>query len=388
MATRRKWLKRILIGLAGFISLPLAGIAFVVAWEWTYIDRLRRHPERLILDVDWYEPQETIPGGNGEPLPRATPEETTIRPEALEEAASIAESKNSSAVMIVHNGKVVLEKHWHGHKPGDRTNSASMAKTITSLLIGTAIEQGKIKSIDESASTWIPAWRNDELRDITLRHLLTMHSGIEPEGQYEDPFSNACYIVFGTDLPYLVDSAVRVHPPGEVYDYNNICFQSLGAVIEAATGKRYAEYLSECLWKPLGNSDGAVWLDKPGGCARTYGFIFAGIEDWARIGLMLMNDGVWNGRQIVSKWYLDEMLKPSPKAGYYGFGIWKAADDLPVDEEDTPFLDKDLFWLDGHSKQRVYVSRARKLVIVRVGENGKDWDEAALTNAAIRGLSP
>ena len=163
----------------------MAALAVLAVRERTYISRLWHHPKNLITEVAWYVPREPVAGGGGVPLPRATPGETRVSASALEEAAQIADAKNASALLVVHGGKVVLERHWHGHRPHDPTNSASMAKTITSLLVGIAVGEGKIKSLDEPAATWIPAWRDDDRRKITLRHLLQMHAGLTPMGEYD-----------------------------------------------------------------------------------------------------------------------------------------------------------------------------------------------------------
>jgi CubicO group peptidase (beta-lactamase class C family) len=286
----------------------------------------------------------------------------------------------------VHDDRVVLERHWRGHRPGDWTNSASMAKTITALLIGIALDEGKIRSLDDPASQWLTAWQADARRKITLRHLLQMHAGLKPMGAYEEPFSDASYLALGTDLRYIVDNVAVVEEPGRRFDYNNLNFQALGFVLEAATGRRYAELLSEKLWKPLGAGDSAVWLDRDGGSARTFGYLFATTTDWAKVGLLLLHDGIWDGRQIVSREFLRALITPSPTEPFYGLGIWlERADRMCIDAE-GPFLGDGIFYLDGHSKQRVYVVPAQRLVVVRVGENARGWDESALVNAVLRGL--
>ena len=335
----------------------------------------------------WYVPKEKVPGGGGVPLPVAPPEAITIDPAALEDAARLADAKNSSALLVVHEDRVVLERHWRGHQPGDWTNSASMAKTITALLIGIARDEGQIHSLDAPASEWLPAWRSDARRKITLRHLLQMHAGLKPMGAYEEPFSDASYLALGTDMRYVVDHVEVVEEPGRRFDYNNVNFQALGFVLEAATGRRYAEYLSEKLWKPLGAGDAALWLDREGGSARTFGYLFATTADWAKVGLLLLHHGMWDGRQIVSREFLQELITPSPTEPFYGLGIWlERADRMAMDAE-GPFLADGIFYLDGHSKQRVYVVPAQRLVVVRVGENARGWDESALVNAVLRGLA-
>ena len=106
-------------------------------------------------------------------------------------------------------------------------------------------------------------------------------------------------------------------------------------------------------------------------------------EDWAKLGLLLLYDGEWNGRQIVPRSYLKEMLRPSPTEPVYALGIWLANNEHQAKEEEQPFEAPGIFYLDGHSKQRAYIVPGKDLVIVRVGENGRGWDEAALPNAVL-----
>src|SRR4051812_11363207 len=164
---KRPDLKRIALILAGLALLAVVALGIIIASEWTYISRMRSHPANSILDVAWYQPKEAVPGVD-DPVP--LPVAKGIAPDAFAEAARVAESKNAAALLVVHKGRVVLERHWHGYKPGDQTNSASMAKTITALLIGIAVGERKIASIDEPAAGWIPAWRGDTRSRITLRH--------------------------------------------------------------------------------------------------------------------------------------------------------------------------------------------------------------------------
>lgn len=379
---------RITIRRIGWITVALlllcVGLAALfVAADWTYIRRMRDHPKNSILDVAWYEPKERVPG-SGEP-PLVTVLDESIDPSAFEEAIQLAESKNAAALLILHRNHVVLERHWHGHQPGDWTNSASMAKTVTAMLIGIALDEGAIGSLDDPAATWIPAWRNDARRKITLRNLLQMHSGLRPMGAYEEPYSDASYLALGTDLRYVVDQVPAETEPGRKFDYNNVNFQALGFVLEAATGRRYAEYLSDRLWRPIGAGDAALWLDRPGGFSRTFGHLFAAAEDWGRIGLLLLHNGEWTGRTILSRAYLREMLEPSPFEPTYGLGIWLANDDHQRREGEPAFAAPGIFYLDGRFKQRVYVIPSHDLVIVRVGENARGWEESALPNAVLKG---
>lgn len=366
-----KWprltIKRIARVLGAILLLGVTIPVAFVASKWTYIRRMQQHPANSILDVAWYVPKEAVAGAK-EPLP-AVGQEHVSDPSAFADAARLAETKNAAALLVIQRGRVVLERHWHGHQAGDWTNSASMAKTITALLIGIALDEGKIGSLDDPAAKWLPAWRDDARRRITLRHLLQMHSGLRPMGKYEEPYSDASYLALGTDLRYVVENIPAETEPAQRFDYNDVNFQALGFVLESATSRRYADYLSEKLWKPIGAGAAALWLDRDGGSARAFGYLFATASDWGRVGELLLHEGEWEGKTVISRGYLGEMLKPSPSEPIYGLGIWLANDDHQRRECEPPFLASGIFYLDGRFKQRVYVIPSHDIVIVRLGEN-------------------
>jgi hypothetical protein len=196
--------------------------------------------------------------------------------------------------------------------------------------------------------------------------------------------ADASYLALRTDLRYVVDNIPAESGPGRRFDYNNVNFQALGFVLESATGRRYPDYLSEKLWQPIDAGEAALWLDRDGGSARTFGYLFATASDWGRVGQLLLQEGEWDGKTVISRDYLREMLKPSPSEPTYGMGIWLANDDHQWREREPPFLVRGIFYLDGRYKQRVYVIPSHDIVIVRVGENARGWEESALPNAVMK----
>jgi CubicO group peptidase (beta-lactamase class C family) len=379
----KRWLtwKRVLAGLGALALVALLAATWLVASEWRYIQRLRTYPDRPITTVEWYEPKARIAGGAERLFATASPAESGFEPAVLEAVAQYAKSKNSSALLVVYRDVLVFERYWQGHGPQKWSDSASMAKTLTALLIGIAIADGRIPSVDEPAATYLRKWAKDDRRRITLRNLLQMHSGLRPMGVYDDPFTDACYLALGTDARYVVNSCPAVRAPAEAMDYNNVNFQALGQVLEVATGRPFAEYLSEKFWVPLGNTDAAVCFDRPGGVARTFGFVFATARDWARVGLLIQHAGRLDGRQIVPADWIQFMCSPSPTDRSYGAGLYTGPDG-----EHPPFVAPDTVAINGHSKQRVYVIPSKQLVVVRLGENAKNWDDSRLPNLLIAGM--
>lgn len=359
----------------------LAAVGFLVAWEWTYIQRLRHFRNELPTPPEWFEPKEIVKGASqARMIPTAAPGEVTLSTNRLAEALATAIKGNAASFLVLHRGKIVTEYYAPNHGPERWTDSASMMKTVTAMLIGIAIAEGKIKSADESAANYLAAWAKDGRQKITICNLLQMHSGLRPMGEYEDPFSDACYLALGTDARYVVEGVPLVEEPGKRYDYNNVNTQALGMILEQATGKRFSQYLSEKLWIPLGNVDAAVWLDHEGGMARTFGFLFATARDWARVGQLILDHGRVDGRQIVPEEWIRFMSTPSPTEPTYAAGLYTGVDDA----EDAPFALTNIVALNGHGKQRVYVLPTQQIVIVRVGPRAKPWNDSYFPNLFVK----
>jgi CubicO group peptidase (beta-lactamase class C family) len=267
--------------------------------------------------------------------------------------------------------------------------SMSMAKTLVGLLIGAALDDGSLTSLDAPASRWLTEWASDGRSRITLRQLLQMCSGLGSARHDNDPTSDIGYMHLGTDSLYIVAGVRLVEEPGTRFEYNSINTQALAIVLERATGRRYADYLSERLWQPIGARDAAVWLDEVGGLPKASSGILATARDWARVGLLLQHGGRFAGRQVVSTGYIAAMTTPSALEPDYGFHVWLGNAGIRHEEEDhdEPFVPKDLLYVDGKHYQRVYVIPSLELVMVRVGERSKDWDDAFLPNLFARALA-
>jgi CubicO group peptidase (beta-lactamase class C family) len=374
------------------VAASAAVVGGVIAWNWTYLERLVTYPKGTpVTSVAWYEPKDRVVGlgPTPKPLPTAGPGEARVRPEALAAAAAYAGRKNSSALLVVDRGKLVGEYYWRGHHRGAPTNSMSMAKTVLGLAVGAAVAEGKIGSIDDPASRYLPGWADapDARRRVTLRHLLQMASGLRLDDA-RDTDSDMLRIFFGTHTERYGLGIPAVGEPGRKFEYNNVNSHLLGIALEHATGERYAAFLSRALWKPLGLSDAWLWLDRPGGLAHTFCCTFATPHDWARIGLLVLHDGAFEGRQVIPRDWVAAMKTSSPLEPDYGLHLWIGSNRGERREDRTePFAAPDLVYLDGADKQRVYVVPSLDLVIVRLGEQARGWDDSFLPNTIIRGFA-
>ena len=361
----------------------VSGIA--VALNWTLLRRIFTYPEDAITNVDWYQPREIVKG-NAVNLPQAKP---TIDRPTLKKISDYARAADSSALLVMHQGNLILEKYWQGFEPNDTFNSMSMSKTITALLIGIAIQEGHIESELTPVANYIPEWQ-DARRKITIQDLLYMQSGLRNWDSRENPASDLVRMYASPDTDAIALNIPAEQLPQQIFSYNNANTQILSKVIETATDVKYANYLSSRLWQPLQASDASIWLDRPNGNSKAFCCLFATPKDWAKIGQLFLDRGRINGKQIVSAVWLDKMQQPSSVNSNYGYHMWLEArtDNKPGSDRSAsqPFIAEDTFYLDGASQQRVYVIPSQELVIVRVGEKPKQWDDSIIPNTLVKSL--
>ena len=332
------------------------------------LKRILTAPENPVTQVEWNQPKAPIAGQPGTPLPDGP---VVLDAGVLEGAADWAEGHRSSGLLVLFRGQIQLERYWMGTDQTSFTESFSMAKSVAALAVGKAVDSGKIGSIDEPVSRYLPELETKGRGEITFRHLLEMTSGLRNEDQIE----------WGSDLlwmhggRHLRRAALRIpalEPAGQRYDYNNANTQILTIALEEIYGEPYAEILSRELWKPLGLGDGAVYLDRKGGTAHGYASIFATLRDWGKMGEALR----LGGAPIASPSWMAAMLTPTVHRADYGLHIWMAHN--PADSD--AWHDLDTFMFEGRSQQRVWVMPSAELVVVRVGERSEEWDNVVLPN--------
>lgn len=373
----------------GFLTLVLLVLGAALL-DWRLVSRALTYPEAPIMAIDWYRPLAVVAGEPGPPLSDGAATPSHIPKETLEEVSRYAQERNSTGLIVMHRGAIVLEEYWQGYGPTSMFNAMSMSKTIVGLLMGAAIAEGSIRSIDDPVADYIPEWRQGERAAITLKDLLYMQSGLRNERRTDTPSSDLVQMYIGSDVARTALNIPSVNPPGQAFDYNNVNTQVLAIVLQRATGIAYPQYLSTRLWQPLGASDGNVWLDRPRGTAKTFCCFFATTRDWARVGQMLLNQGRVGQTQVLPADWLQQMLRPSPHEPTFGTHIWIKArtPDYPnVDQAATePFLADDTFYLDGRDLQRVYVIPSAELVVVRMGEWPPNWNDSVIPNLLVEAL--
>lgn len=388
--------------LAAFGAAVLAGVLLAadpVFWDrfahaYTF-DSYVEHPfpseQRLY-------PQERVRGRDQpRPVPHAPPGRRSVRAEALAAAAAFAEESDSTSLIVYHRGYIQLERYWHGAGPRRRVYSFSMHKSVVAMLVGIAINEGLIAGVDDPLAKYLPQWRGEPRAAVTLRHALQMNSGFETMRFPRQPFSKHVRRQIGTDLAATALSFRLQDAPGTVFSYNGVNPTLLVMVLERASGRRYAAYLSEKLWRPLGNGDAAVWLDHAGGLARGATALYAVPMDWLRLGVMFLDGGRVEGRQIVPESWLREMRTPSSTNPLYGYLIWVGSQYVEkrtlesfkgfAAVAEAPLAASDVIYFDGLGGQRVYIIPSHDLVIVRTGLLSREWDDTRLPNLIVGGIS-
>ncbi|MEM1289949.1 MAG: serine hydrolase [Cyanobacteria bacterium P01_H01_bin.162] len=382
---RRHLYKRILLVMAIALTVALTLV------DWRLVSRAATYPDAPIMAVEWYRPQVPVAGQYQTALPMTTESPSPEFAEALQQVSEYAVARNSTGLIVMHQDAIVLEKYWQGYDQTSKFNAMSMSKSLVGLLIGQAIAEGAITSLDEVAANYLPEWRQDKRNQITLRDLIYMQSGLRNEDSTSSPLSDLVQLYVGSTVEKTALKVPSVKPPGQVFEYNNVNSQILAIVLQRATGIAYGDYLSARLWQPLAAQDATVWLDRPNGMAKTFCCFFATARDWARVGQMLLHQGqVANTRIIPADW-ISEMLTPSPLEATFGKHIWvkaRTSDHPNVDTAATvPFLAADTFLLDGRGLQRVFIVPSQSLVIVRMGEQPATWDDSVIPNILVSSLS-
>ena len=311
-----------------FLLLIIAIIAFTISFIPPYLSTAIRHGEPNIDDYKIFH-NRIIEAG--EYLPWKIDDEYNHFEMPTKTRKNI-EELNSVAFLIIQDEKIKYEEYWDGYNEHSLSNSFSAGKSIVGLLIGIALDEGKIKSLDQPVGDFLPSFRKGRNTELSIRHLLTMSSGLNWDEAYSSPFSMTTKAYYGTDLPGLINSLEVIETPGKEFDYLSGNTEVLAMVIEAATGKRMADYASEKIWKHIGAHYDALWsLDNKDGMEKAYCCFNSNARDFARFGQLILNKGKWNNQQIISEEYLNEATSPAnylidkgdrKPIDFYGFQWW------------------------------------------------------------------
>ena len=292
----------------------------------------------------------------------------------------------TNALLIIKNGRIVSEIYRNNTGPDTHFMSWSMAKSITSILVGKALEEGRIKSLDDKIVTYLPELKDSGYKDATVRQVLEMRSGVDYEERYD--FTNPSTAARNHETS-LVENVTRFADaartikskaaPGTLFEYKTLDTAVLGWLVERVAGMTASAYLASRVWEPLGaQSNGFYILDGEPGTGRE--FTGAGynatLRDYGRLGLMMLNGGVANGKRILPESWVAESTRPATPetaAGGYGYQWWTVAN-------------SNAYYAVGLQGQFIYVDPDSKTVVVKLSyfppDNDKAYGEALSFMAA------
>jgi CubicO group peptidase (beta-lactamase class C family) len=283
-------------------------------------------------------------------------------------------SLKPASFLVAWGDSIIYEEYFNEHSPTRTSNSFSMAKSVVALLIGAAVEDGYIKSIDEPVANYLPEFKKDHKEKITIKHFLTMSSGLSWDEDYFNPFGETAELYYDTDARDLVLNRRYVEAePGKIFKYSSADTQTLVYILLAATKKTAAEYCSEKIWSKIGAESDAEWslVGDINSEEKSYCCIYAITRDFARLGKLINQNGRWGDQQLINESYVKQfksiapLIKENGKPNQlYGFQYWIYTG-LPYE----------VTYCRGMLGQYIISIPKFNLVIVRLGEKvGEKWE--------------
>lgn len=353
----------LLAGTAGWFSLDKEARA-VLATLPTNTDLLfwnepqRDAAFRALDHLDFVQKKRVVAaGGEPRPLPPGPPLKLAMDVDAF------MAGQRASALLVLHDGKLRLERYGLGFDAQGRWTSFSVAKSVTSVLVGAAIRDGHIRSMDDKVSAYIPRLKGSAYDEVSIRHLLTMTSGVRWTEDYADPQSDVALFTKhkaedgGDALVDYLRRLPRASPPGTRWNYSTGETNLVGVLVSTAVGKPLAQYLSEKIWVPAGMEQQATWLVNRSGQEISGCCLQAAPRDFARYGQFVLEGARVAGRSIVPDGWLDEATRSQADIGRpgrgYGYQWWTF--------DDGTYAGRGIFG------QGLFIDPKRKLVIASNG---------------------
>jgi CubicO group peptidase (beta-lactamase class C family) len=234
----------------------------------------------------------------------------------------------ASGVLVIKNGKIVLERYGLGRGPKERWTSFSVAKSVTSTLIGAAVKDGKIKSLDDRVTLYIPELKGSAYDDVTVRQLITMTSGVKWNESYTDPNSDVAKVGLSILEPGVnpVVSYMRRLPreatPGSKFVYKTGETDLAGILLSNAVGEPLAQYLSDKVWRPYGMEQDGIWVEDVAGHERGGCCISMTLRDYGRMGQFMLDHGIANGHEVVPTGWTEDATARHVADPPYGYFWW------------------------------------------------------------------
>jgi CubicO group peptidase (beta-lactamase class C family) len=351
---RTRWIIALVTFLLAACATPHARRTDVLFWN-------QPQREAAFRDMEAHYASNVVHHGIAHPLPAGA----AVQPRFADGGTldTYMAAHHVAGIMVVQDGRVRLERYGPGTTPATRWTSFSVAKSFTSTLVGAALRDGSIHSLDDKVTAYLPELAAGAYRDVTVRQLLTMTSGVRWNEDYADPKSDVAMMYEGArqpGVPLLVSYMARLpreFAPGERWVYKTGETDLIGILVTRATGKTLADYLSEKIWKPYGMAADALWLkDEVDGTEAGGSGVSATLADYARLGQFLLDGGIAQGTPVVADGWMADATRKHAEFGVpgrgYGYQWWT--------------YDNGAFAGIGIFGQLLYVDPARQLVLVQL----------------------
>jgi len=263
-----------------------------------------------------------------EPLPEATVDLDDVVVRVGDDSLTVDEyikRKNVAGLLVIKNGEIAYERYALGNNKDSLWVSFSVTKSVVSMLVGAAIQDGFINGVDDMVADYLPRMRDSSYDQASIRNILQMASGVEWNEDYSDPDSDVGSINWETlPLLELLAGQPRTAPPGEVFNYNTAETNLAGIMLRSSIGNNLSTYLSEKIWKPFGMASDATWnLTEPGGGEFGGCCINASLRDYGRLGMFALADGrLPDGTEVLPAGWMQESTSPSKGNPGYGYFWW------------------------------------------------------------------
>lgn len=362
-----KIIKRIAVILLGLIILSI-GLLYLFDREYLLkgirITYLKGYKTAYIDDYPEFDNRKIEAG-----QPQDWPEHSAYNSvKATKKLQQTNQELGTVAFLIIKNDSIWYEDYAEGYSANSKTNSFSMAKSITSALLGKAIRDGFIKSLDQPVADFYPQFD----KRLTVGDLSSMASGLNWEEDYYNPFGMTARAYLDENIRAQILNLKVIEEPGKEFKYLSGNTELLAMVIEKATGKNLSQYLSESFWQPLGMHKNALWqLDsEKSGMEKAYCCIASNARDFAKFGKLYSNKGNFKGKQLLDSSFVQKSIQPRFKeTPYYGYGFWL-----------SNFMEKKIFAMRGILGQYVISIPEDNLIIVRLGhQRGKKLEDKKFT---------
>lgn len=280
---------------------------------------------------------------------------------------SLLTNSNSVAFLVIHQDSIRYERYLNKYDESSPVASFSMAKSYVSALMGIAIAEGHVKSVEDKVVDYIPELSENGWDEVKVLHVLQMTTGVKHKENYFNPFAGVAKSYYGRNLHKQVNRLPQEFEGGHYFRYKSINTQILGEIIVRATGRTLTDYFEEKLWGPMQMEYPASWSidQKKNGMEKAFCCINATARDFAKFGRLYLHNGNWDGRQLVPEEWVHESTKIDATEGswkWYQYQWW-----LMSEEGD--------YCAQGHLGQFIYIHPKKDLVVVRLGKNsgGLDW---------------